>query len=634
MAAVGVAVGVVAIVGAPAVAAAACPAVSSAGVVTPAPAPDVDWSGCNLRGANLSAADLGGADLSGADLSGASLANANLTGANLTGANLTGADLGSAYLRNTTLTGATLTGAVLASSRPYLVVSGQITGAPASLPANWSLAGGYLIGPYDDLANASLAGVSMPGADLENSTITQADLSGADLAHADLSNADIYDLDLSGANLTDADLITFYVEDLTLTGANLSGTQFAYNGDLTGVVSGGITGTPANLPYYPDGQYVLGGGYLAGPAADLAGADLAGVNLTGAYLVANANLSDADLTGANLTSGALGADLSGAELAGANLTDVDSQGDTGTPASLPQHWAYVNGYLLGPTVVAVYENLSGDDLAGLDLAGGQFNYANLSSANLDGADLAQTYLWFANLTGATAAGANFAGASWNSTICPDGTNSDIHIAGCFSPRDTTLPVLHLNVKNGQVFAVGRAPQVQCTATDKYQPIATEPKLTITGHSAHGLGKFTATCSGATDLAGLVAKPVSATYWVAYRFDGMKPGQGAVVPTSPHTLAVSFGLSTATGDISAATGQAMARGHDVRMTLRGPGIQPETATCSYSPRPGFVCKVTLPRGIKPGGKYSYTLTAYENDGFGFVIAPGEPTAENPATIHFR
>jgi hypothetical protein len=42
---------------------------------------------------------------------------------------------------------------------------------------------------------------------------------------------------------------------------------------------------------------------------------------------------------------------------------------------------------------------------------------------------------------------------------------------------------------------------------------------------------------------------------------------------------------------------------------------------------------LARGIKTGRQHSYTLTAYENEGFGLVIAPGEPTAENPATIHF-
>jgi len=633
------AIGFVTILGGPAATAAAtatCPTVSSTGVVTPAPTASVDWSGCDLSQANLSGTDLNAANLSAADLSGADLSKASLADTNLTNANLTTANLASARMNRTILTGANLSGAAMSTSLLYLVATGQLTGTPASLPANWSLADGYLIGPYSNLENASLAGVQLEGADLQGAMITQADLSDADLANADLNVAELGGSDLSGANLSGASLDTFYVSNLTLTGANLSGTKFAYNSDLSGVVSGGITGTPANLPYYPNGQYVLGGGYLAGPGADLANADLAGINLSGAYLTASANLSDADLSGTNLSGGALSANISGTELAGANLTDLVSYGDTGAPSSLPEHWAFVGGYLLGPTVVTDYASLSGANLSGLDLEKAQFIYADLASANLDGADLAGTYLSNTNLTGATVAGTSFTGALWNSTTCPDGTNSNIYIDGCFSPRDTTPPVLHLNVKNGQVFAVGSAPKPQCTATDEYSTISAQPTLKVTSHSAHGLGKFTANCSGATDLAGLVARPVSATYWIAYGFDGMEPQQGDYVPTRPRTLAVSFSLSGSTGGvISAATGKRMARRHEVRVTLRGPGIRSVTAICrSYSLRSGFACKLRLPHGIKTGRRHRYTITAYENNGFGFVVAPGEPTAENPVSIHFN
>jgi uncharacterized protein YjbI with pentapeptide repeats len=533
-------------------------------------------------------------------------------------------------------------------------LTGRATRARSlSLVAAMGLTAGLaLVGPA-----AAVAAVSCPtvngttgavtpapsaGVDWSGCNLHDANMSGADLANANLTNAELWGSDLSGANLTDADLNTFYVYDLTLTGADLSGTQFAYNGDLSGVVSGGITGRPANLPYYPDGQYVLGGGYLAGPGAYLAGADLAGVNLTGAYLVASpANSTDADLaganlTGANLSGGALGADLSGTELAGANLADLDSQGNTGTPASLPQHWADVDGYLLGPTVVAVYSNLSGDDLAGLDLAGAQFNYADLTDANLSGADLADTYLWYANLTGATVTGANFTGASWLSTTCPDGTNSNIHEDGCLSALDTTPPVLHLNVRNGRVFAAGSAPEVQCTVTDKYSPIVTQPRVTVTSHSAHGIGTFTAACSGATDQAGLTALPVSATYRVAYGFGGFSyPRPGSAVPRSPRVIYAVFGLDGATTSISRSTGAAMARAHDVRVTLRGPGISPVSALCAWhSAGSYFRCALRFPRSVRAGRSERYTITAYERDpDTGLVIAPGEPTAVNPETIHF-
>src|SRR5215469_9788400 len=99
-----------------------CPTVASNGTVTPPPPRDADWSGCDLQNAYLAGFGLGHANLSGANLS-----QANLTGASLAYADLSGADL----------TGATLTG----------VISGGITDSPpATLPANWTLAGGYLMG--------------------------------------------------------------------------------------------------------------------------------------------------------------------------------------------------------------------------------------------------------------------------------------------------------------------------------------------------------------------------------------------------------------------------------------------------------------------------------------------------------
>jgi hypothetical protein len=117
---------------------------------------------------------------------------------------------------------------------------------------------------------------------------------------------------------------------------------------------------------------------------------------------------------------------------------------------------------------------------------------------------------------------------------------------------------------------------------------------------------------------------------------MEPRQGAVTPPHARTLTVRFGLTTAAGQpISAATGRAMARAHDARVTLRGPGIRPTTALCaSYTQQSGFVCTLRLPHGIETARHHRYLLTAYESNGFGFVIAPGEPTAHNPVSIHFR
>jgi len=244
---------------------------TSAGARTPArcsvpPQAGADYARCNLTGVNFSDANLTGADFQGATLTNADLGGANLSGANLKNGTVTGADLGA-----TDLSGATLTH----------VVSGGTTGTPASLPSEWTVVAGYLVGPYANL--------------------TGANLSGADLSSLDLYKVILNDADLSGANLTDA----------TVKGSHLQGTVLA-DATLTGVISGGkITGTPASLP--PDWTLVgTSIRYLAGPAADLANADLYGAN------VANTDLTDANLSDANLSF----ANLTGANLAGANLSGV------------------------------------------------------------------------------------------------------------------------------------------------------------------------------------------------------------------------------------------------------------------------------------------------------------------------
>ena len=84
----------------------ACPTVGAGGVVTPPPAPGVDWLACNLTGADLEDANLTAADLNATDLN----------SANLTGANLTDAVLASVNLFNANLTGVTASGALWADA--------------------------------------------------------------------------------------------------------------------------------------------------------------------------------------------------------------------------------------------------------------------------------------------------------------------------------------------------------------------------------------------------------------------------------------------------------------------------------------------------------------------------------------
>ncbi len=530
-------------------------------------------------------------DWSGCDLAGASMAGANLDDANLDGANLTNAILTSAVLSNA------------------------------------------------NLENADLAGADLESANLDDALVTYATLTDANLSHISFPAGSLELDNLSGANLSFADLGTPNVAGLTLTGANLKGTIMAFDGDLSGVVSGGVTGIPANLPTNPS-RWLLVNGYLLGPGAVLASADLTGLDLAGVAL-GNADLTNANLTSANLDEAQLyGSTLSGAQLSGANLDGVESGDVTGTPASLPANWQLRAGFLLGPDVYLINASLAGDNLSDLDLAGAYTYYANLAGADVDGTNLTGAMLnTGTNLTGATFAGADLANVTWDDVTCPDGTNSDQYIDGCFSKLDTTRPVMKVTgVRNGHVYAVGQVPEPGCAVSDKYSPIEDPPTLTVTGKGSHGLGVFTATCSGAVDLAGNTALPVHATYKVAYGFSGFEsPQPGSTVARSSRVIYVVFGLQNANGrSISRSAGAALGRARDVRATLRGPAIKPVTAVCAWHADGSyFRCALPIPRGVRTRDSDHYTITAYESPGagVGFVAAPGEPTAVDPETIRF-
>jgi uncharacterized protein YjbI with pentapeptide repeats len=366
--------------------------------------------GANLTGANLTGANLAGADLTGATLTGVTSGGitgtpaalpagwilvdgyligpgANLSGANLTGANLTNATLANGNLTNATLTGANLTGADLTGATLTGVISGGLTGTPTALPAGWSIVAGYLMGP---------------GANLTGVNLTNANLSGANLTSVTLTNANLTGANLTGANLTLADLTNANLTNATLTGANLTNTFLTPPGAiLAGVISGAITGSPANLP--PGWSVVAG--YLIGPGANLTNATLTNANLSYATLT-NAILTNANLTNAVLT----GANLSGTNLTGATLTGVTSGGLIGTPAALPAGWTIVVGYLIGPGANLTGANLTGANLSNATLANANLTNATLTGANLSGADL----------TGATLTGVISGGITGTPAALPAG----------------------------------------------------------------------------------------------------------------------------------------------------------------------------------------------------------------------
>ncbi len=207
------------------------------------------------------------------DLSGADLTDADLTDADLTGADLTGADL---------------TGAVLSG-----VIGVNITGSP-TLPEDYQMVNGYIIGPRVNLSNADLSGANLAGisasrANFTDANFTGADLSGINLMRANLTRANftsvlLIDAKLNMANLSDAQFVQSTLTNANLTSANLNNV-FIVDSDLFGAIARYATFSNAFLA---DCDLTNSKLYNA----DLNNARFDAVNLT------NATLSYANLDGA------------------------------------------------------------------------------------------------------------------------------------------------------------------------------------------------------------------------------------------------------------------------------------------------------------------------------------------------
>jgi uncharacterized protein YjbI with pentapeptide repeats len=602
-----------AILAAPSAGAVSCPAVASGtGTVTPAPTPDVDWQGCDLSlavlydvdmsGANLSDADLSGAEILGnsnvsdADLAGADLYNAtlqaNFTGSDLAGANLTdGNDSGSNFT-GTDLHAANLTGADLQPATLGDIESGAITATTAPyLPQGWEIVNGYLVGP---------GGVDFAGQNLTGLVLTNVNLSNSSFA---------------GANLTDANLTNDNLADSDVQGADFSGVTWG------AVESGGLTGTPADLSTH----WSLVAGYLIGPGAGLALADLAGVNLAGA-----------DLAGADLYLGTL---------AGANLTDADLTG----PGLLDD----VN------TSGAIWSNTTCPDGSNSDNDGGTCvnnndDYPPSAKPSLDvgpgGADG-----WYPKVT--VAWNWSDPNATINPNECPATTTSSVQgdpatvTATCLNAQggvgrasvqvkiENQPPAVAVTgVRSGGVYAIGRLPAVRCKTTDTLSGVRRDATLKVTGRSDHGTGVFTASCSGASNNAGISqARPVVVRYTVAYGITGFSsPANHATLRRSARTVTVTFRLTgKATRPVSASLASKLGRRHEVRAELAGPGIARTTGYCEWKPGiKALTCAIRTPRGVRVTRHYQYKITVVENVGAGSVGAPAIGKAVNPVAVRFR
>ena len=234
-----------------------------------------------------------------------------------------------------------------------------------------------------------------------------------------MTNAVLSGTDLSGITLTDTNM-----QNAKLNAAS-----------LVNIRSGGIRGTPADLPTgYTMVRDNSSGGYIVGERVDLSGADLtncvlsnmdvSGANFTNAklsnaktgpnlrgppalfpsaayrYVVSSASGGfligpQVDIHGANLA----GADLSGFSFAGANITDVDLSGTNldnvksgetvGPPMRLPSQFVFMTdnsfgGYIVGPRADLSGANLTNCQFTGLDISGAAFTNTVLTNVKSGG----------------------------------------------------------------------------------------------------------------------------------------------------------------------------------------------------------------------------------------------------------
>ncbi len=605
----------------------------------------------------------------------------------LTDADLAGLDLDDANLGDATLTGANLSGTDLATANIDGVISGDVTDTSApSLPSGWQLTDGYLIGASADLDGASLPGIDLSGvnltgtiltgtdlaqANLSGATLSSSDMDSADLDQANLDSADLDGVNLSTANLTDAtatsadassvnftdaNLTDTSFTDATLTSANLfeaelSGTDLS-TATLTGVESGEVTGSPS-LP----ADWTVADGYLLGPSADLSGASLDGVAATGADL-SSANLSGADLTDAVLTSAELdSANLTSANLTGAALTSADLTDATLTDANLTDanldNATYTGAVFTGATWLnttcpdGTNSNKYDDGcFSALDtsppVASPSLGSAGTEVNGWFNAPVTVRWNW-------TDAGTiNTAECTTSSTTKGNGsftlTASCTDLAGntgtaSYSLKvDASLPVVKVTgVKAGAHYVLGKVPTAGCSTTETVSGVATSATLKVSTGGTGGVGPFTATCSGAVSVAGLAqAAPVQAKYTTGYGFGGfIQPHQGSTTATKAKDITALFRLVNSKGQaITAATAKHLAFAQDVRVTLRGPGISPANALCSWDASArAFACKLKIPAKVRTGKTNKYTITADEDLGTGFYTAPVVGRVVNPETIYF-
>jgi len=380
-----------------------------------------DLHGINLELAYVGAASLRRTNLQGANLQKVRFVNADMYSADLRGADLRGAmsPAGEAsYLSGADLTGANLAGAQLCSSN----------GAPAALPARWSVAGQCLVGPgalvgrgtnygSADLSTADMTGVRSEGWTQWTGTGLPTGVSVAAANPGGCPNSSSC-WSFFGPTITHRGTYQSIAgtalqgRDMRLMSADLRGVTF--EGDLSGTTWGSANMASATVP--DDQVRSVNFNGVNASQASFAGVDMGAAGFI--QLAYPNNMSDVVMTNSNLhlvSTGQWQGDLSRAQADGSEWSPAVGSGYDSVGGRVPIAVLLQDASLRGAVFRRVSAQLPGWnnplDVTRADLTNASFTDSDLTSAR---------GFSTATLTGVT----------WTNVTCPDGELSTAHGNTC------------------------------------------------------------------------------------------------------------------------------------------------------------------------------------------------------------
>jgi hypothetical protein len=467
-------------------------------------------------------------------------------------------------------------------------------------------------------ATPVLAAVTCPTVDPSTGAVSPAPSPGVDWAGCDLTGADLNSADLAGADLQGATLTGIALNNADLAGANLAGADDANNAEMDG----------ANFAKADLASADLINSLIS--TANFQSANLTGLDASGSHF-ADSQLQDATITGVDFTA----ADLTSVNMFGATLANITQDQDTTWTDAVCPGGASANYYADGCLSAIDVSTPSATPTITAGTAGNSGWYRS---------QLTITWYWVDSnaLDAACPATTQSPAGQQGSAVTVTATCTDSagHTGtGTLTQKiDMTPPVVTvIGLKNGAVYQYPDMPPFGCTTTDALSGVAKYATGPLTGGRPDGSGAFTFSCENGTDVAGNVAPAVVVHVRVVYDFGGyLSPRPGAELKPSAHRIAARFRMTLPNGTALPASIEAgLALHYQIRATLRGPGIKPDRANCSWIAQSRYLeCLITTPRHPKTGRGHRYTITVTENLGGGFLTAPADEFSQNPIPVYFR